>query len=321
MKKIDELGEFGLIQELVQNVLYKPEYVKVGPGDDGAVYHVPDGFDQVISTDTMVENIHFSEKTMKPFDVGYKLAASTISDMAAMGAIPIGIVVAASLPKDLPLSWAEECYKGIKTLAQKEGVNILGGDTTGSLGSIVLTGTVVGIVPKDEALLRSGAKEGDLVFVTGNVGDSGGGLYALLHGLEKEFPLLVEKHQRPNPEISFGNKLRTAKASSLNDISDGLSSELNEIAEASHVHIVIERKWIPLSAELQRLGEKENMDPLHFAFEGGEDYGLVGTISEENFQKMDSLGITIIGRVTNGNKGVWLTNGERLTPKGYNHFK
>ncbi|MEE0028677.1 MAG: AIR synthase related protein, partial [Dialister sp.] len=157
---VKDVGEFGLIDRIAKDLIYRPELVVIGSGDDGAVYRVPAGYDQVISTDTMVEGIHFIKKTMRPSDVGYKLCASNFSDMAAMGADAIGFVISAALPEQLPVSWVESLYEGIRECCASYRVNLLGGDVTGSPGGVILTGTVVGMVPKGRAVTRSGARFG-----------------------------------------------------------------------------------------------------------------------------------------------------------------
>ncbi len=323
---IAQVGEFGLIARIARELIYRPELVKIGAGDDGAVYTVPAGFDQVISTDTMVEGIHFLPETMSPYDVGAKLAASNFSDMAAMGAEPVGFVISAALPKDLPVSWVEACYEGVREYCRTYRVNLLGGDVTGSPKGVILTGTVVGMVPEGKAVPRSGAKVGDLVFATGNLGDSAAGLAALLAGKGAFWPTLTERHQRPQPQIEKGRVLREAGASSLNDISDGLSSELNEIAKASGVTIEIEAEKIPISKEAAALGKELGKDPLLWALRGGEDYELVGTISKEHWASISNKdGIAIIGEVKGLSDGELYMNtrGERrpLSPKGYDHFQ
>lgn len=322
--RIGDIGEFGLIRRITHDFIYRPELVRLGTGDDGGVYRIPEGFDEVISTDTMVEGLHFTKETMGPEDVGYHLAASNFSDMAAMGADAHGFVLSIALPNDLPVSWVESLYDGIRLCCRKYRVNLLGGDVTGSPKGIILTGTVLGMVPEGKMVPRSGAKVGDLVFVTETIGDSAAGLYALLHGMEKDWPFLVKRHRRPEPQIEKGILLRKAGAHSLNDISDGLSRELNEIALASQVEIEIEPALIPLSEETKALAAKEKVNPLSWAFNGGEDYELTGTISPESFDTIERKdGITVIGRVTGKGHGVYLKeNGSRrlLEIHGYDHF-
>ena len=325
-KTVTDIGEFGCIRHILKDFIYRPESVKLGAGDDGAVYVTPPGYDQVISTDTMVEGIHFTKETMSFSDVGYRICAVNFSDMAAMGAEPVALVLSLALPKDLPLEDLENCYHGIRECCRKYSVNLLGGDMTASLGGVILTGTVVGIVPSDWAVKRSGAQVGDVVFVTETVGDSAAGLAAILHQCDMDFPGLTKRHRRPEAQIQLGKILREAGATSLNDISDGLSQELNEIAAASKVIINLDKDKIPLSEETIRLGKRLGTDPLNWAFTGGEDYELAGTMSRKNWEKIKgSLPVTEIGIVCDkGSRQVFIKSKNEkvlMIPKGYDHFR
>ena len=325
-KTVTDIGEFGCIRHILKDFIYRPESVKLGAGDDGAVYVTPPGYDQVISTDTMVEGIHFTKETMSFSDVGYRICAVNFSDMAAMGAEPVALVLSLALPKDLPLEDLENCYHGIRECCRKYSVNLLGGDMTASLGGVILTGTVVGIVPSDRAVKRSGAQVGDVVFVTETVGDSAAGLAAILHQCDTDFPSLTRRHRRPEAQIQLGKILREAGATSLNDISDGLSQELNEIAAASRVIINLDKDKIPLSEETIRLGKRLGTDPLNWAFTGGEDYELAGTMSRKNWEKLKgSRPVTEIGIVCDKGSGQVFIKSKNETvlmiPKGYDHFR
>lgn len=323
-ERVGDIGEFKLIEKLNHDFIRQPGRVVLGSGDDGAVYKARSGCDQVISVDTMVEGVHFLSSTMGPEDVGYKLAASTISDMAAMGAVPENLMISCALPKDLPEEWICRCYDGIRLCCQAVNVNILGGDTARSPSGIVLTGVVTGTVPFGKAVSRGGAKPGDLVFVTGTVGDSGAGLDVIRSKKENDFPKLAKKHRRPLPRVSWGEQLREIGAHSLNDISDGLSSELFEIAKASGVDMVIDEMAIPLSRELCRWA-KTKEGAWSYALSGGEDYELAGTMALASFAALPSdMPITAIGRVTGKGEGsVYIINGDqkrKLLPGGYDHF-
>ena len=325
-KTVTDVGEFGCIRRILKDFIYRPESVKLGAGDDGAVYVTPPGYDQVISTDTMVEGIHFTKETMSFSDVGYRICAVNFSDMAAMGAEPVALVLSLALPKDLPLEDLENCYHGIRECCRKYSVNLLGGDMTASLGGVILTGTVVGIVPSDRAVKRSGAQVGDVVFVTETVGDSAAGLAAILHQCDTDFPSLTRRHRRPEAQIQLGKILREAGATSLNDISDGFSQELNEIAAASKVIINLDKDKIPLSEETIRLGERLGTDPFNWALDGGEDYELAGTIPPKEWEKIkDKWPVTEIGGVHEKGAGrVFIkskNNKALLIPKGYDHFR
>lgn len=325
-KTVTDIGEFGCIRHILKDFIYRPESVKLGAGDDGAVYVTPPGYDQVISTDTMVEGIHFTKETMSFSNVGYRICAVNFSDMAAMGAEPVAFVLSLALPKDLLLEDLENCYHGIRECCRKYSVNLLGGDMTASLGGVILTGTVVGIVPSDRAVKRSGAQVGDVVFVTETVGDSAAGLAAILHQCDTDFPSLTKRHRRPEAQIQLGKMLREAGVTSLNDVSDGLSQELNEIAAASKVIINLDKDKIPLSEETIRLGERLGTDPLNWAFTGGEDYELAGTMSRKNWEKIKGIHpVTKIGTVCDKGAGQVFIKSKNETvlmiPKGYDHFR
>ena len=323
---IKDIGEFECIRRISHDLIYRPEAVKLGAGDDGAVYTVPAGYDQVISIDTMVEWIHFKNETMSASDAGYRICAVNFSDMAAMGAEPVAFVISAAFPDHTPYSWIESCYQGIRECCQKYRVNVLGGDITGSGEGIVLTGTVVGIVPENQAVRRSGAQVNDVVFVTETIGDSAAGLSAILNHQEERFPTILKRHRRPEPQIEAGKILRMAGADSLNDISDGLSREINEIAVASGVIIDIEKEKIPISKEAILLGKELNKNPLNWALNGGEDYELTGTISPAGWEIVKKrLPVTKIGVVRERGSGLVFIKDkgktELLKSSGYDHFR
>ncbi len=322
---LSDLGEFGCIRHISHDLIYRPELVRIGPGDDGAVYICPEGSDEVISTDTMVEGIHFTAQTLSAADVGYKLCTANFSDMAAMGAEPTGFVISAALPEKLPIEWLDRCYDGIRMMCRRYRVNILGGDMTGSRQGVVLTGTVIGAVPKKQAVARGGAQPGDWIGVTGSLGDSAAGLAAIMGELEG-YPGIREVHRRPEPQVEAGRLLRCARVSSMNDISDGLSGELEELAEASGQAMIIRREAVPLSEEVRRLAAELGKDPLIFALNGGEDYQLVFTISPEKWTSLAlPVPVSVIGHVEErGRPGVWMSgpDGEEAIHRGsYDHFR
>lgn len=314
--------EFVLIDRLTQHSIYNPTYVKVGVGDDCAVYDTPCDVDQLVSTDMMVEGIHFSESTTAPFDVGYRLGAANISDIAAMGGTPRHMVVSIAVPKGRHTSYVEEVYQGLHDICAEYRVNIIGGDTVSTEGPFVISATVFGDVPTNQSVLRSGAQDGDAVFITNYLGLSYVGLHSLLEGSE-DYPVSRSVHQRPIPHIECGIIARDLGATSMNDISDGLSSELNEIANASQVTIFINESALPIHPEVQAYCESHQMSPYLPMWTGGEDFQLVGTIPAEMAEHLPTATFTIIGYVKAGNAqvlvdhdGQWI----RVEPKGYNHL-
>ena len=320
--RVSSLDEFALIDKLTQHSIYNPTYVKVGVGDDCAVYDTPCDVDQLVSTDMMVEGIHFSESTTTPFDVGYRLGAANISDIAAMGGTPRHMVVSIAVPKGRHTSYVEEVYQGLHDICAEYSVNIIGGDTVSTEGPFVISATVFGDVPTNQSVLRSGAQDGDAVFITNYLGLSYVGLHSLLEGSE-DYPLSRSVHQRPIPHIECGIIARDLGATSMNDISDGLSSELNEIAKASQVIIYIDESALPIHPEVQAYCESHQMSPYLPMWIGGEDFQLVGTIPADKAEALPAETFTIIGYVKAGNAqvlvdrdGQWM----RVEPKGYNHL-
>ena len=314
--------EFVLIDRLTQHSIYNPTYVKVGVGDDCAVYDTPCDVAQLVSTDMMVEGIHFSESTTAPFDVGYRLGAANISDIAAMGGTPRHMVVSIAVPKGRHTSYVEEVYQGLHDICAEYSVNIIGGDTVSTEGPFVISATVFGDVPTNQSVLRSGAQDGDAVFITNYLGLSYVGLHSLLEGSE-DYPVSRSVHQRPIPHVECGIIARDLGATSMNDISDGLSSELNEIANASQVTIFIDESALPIHPEVQAYCESHQMSPYLPMWTGGEDFQLVGTIPAEMAEYLPTETFTIIGYVKAGaaqvlvdHDGQWIT----VEPKGYNHL-
>jgi thiamine-monophosphate kinase len=335
--------EFGLIRQWTnpyQSVaLQKSLGVVVGIGDDAAVVELKSGFQLVLSSDTMVQDIHFNEKTMRMADVGFKAMAAALSDLAAMGAIPRYALVSLTLPKTTDLTISQQLYEGLYACAGKYGVAIVGGDTTSSLGGWVVTIQVIGEVEADKALLRSSARPGDVVFITGYLGCSAAGL----DYLNRETPLklnasqqeavehLIEKHRRPLPQILAGRALlKSGGCHALNDISDGLASEAWEIAEASDVGILFHEVQIPVDPDLQAYAELTGKTVMDWILYGGEDYQLLGTVSLAQAEFVEhelgrrQLYFQRIGVVTDIFLGVQLLTKEgaavEIPKKGYNHF-
>lgn len=348
MAQLGGMDEFGLIAHLTARYRAKladrlgttaafvQPTVRVDIGDDAAVLEVKPGEDQLLTTDTMVHGVHFLPATMDWPDVGYKAVAASVSDIAAMGGVPRYAVLAIAIPADFDITALEFLYDGIADVCADTGCRLVGGDVVGTSGPLVITSTVLGGVPVGEAVRRGGAAVGDVVFVTGTVGDSSAGL-----AMQQQVPLprvpadegwaLRQAHSRPRPQVEAGLIARACGASALNDITDGLASELNEIARASTVRLRIDAVRIPVSPAVQNFARARMQDPLEFAWYGGEDYQLVGTASPFAYARMlarcESIGVRItqIGRVEAGDGEVVasLENGsiDLIEPRGYNHFK
>lgn len=322
--QLKDVGEFNFIHSIQDNTIYDPATVVNGIGDDCAVYKSSIGYDQLISTDTMVEGIHFSFHYMMPYDVGYRLMTANLSDIAAMGGIPRQVVLSVAAEEYVDTDILQDIYRGIKDQCRRFGVNLIGGDTVRIKGPMVWTITIIGEVPFGQSVLRSGAKVGDIVGVTNYVGYAATGLGALTHSLEG-YPMTTIGHQRPNPQIELGIQLRELGVHSMNDISDGLSSELWDIAQASQVAIIIDEARVPLHEETHKLAAYLQTNPVDYALYGGEDFQLVFTAPkslESSLQDLD--GITIIGEVIEGTPSVQAVTKDKtirtLDGKGYNHF-
>jgi thiamine-monophosphate kinase len=335
--------EFGLIRQWTNPyqsaALQKSLGVVVGIGDDAAVVELKSGFQLVLSSDTMVQDIHFNEKTMRMSDVGFKAMAAALSDLAAMGAIPKYALISLTLPKGTDVTMSQQLYEGLYACAGKYGVAIVGGDTTSSHGSWVVTIQVTGEIEAGKALLRSSALPGDVVFITGPLGCSAAGLDYLNMDSSIKLDLnqseaigrLSEKHRRPLPQILAGRTLlQSGSCHALNDISDGLASEAWEIAEASDVGILFHEAQIPLDPDLLVYANLSGKSAMDWILYGGEDYQLIGTVpkSQAEFVEQDfkrrQLEYHVIGEVTDLFMGVRLLKQDgkavEVAKKGYNHF-
>lgn len=322
--QLKDVGEFQFIHHIESDTIYDGHTIYKGIGDDCAVYKSTDGYDQLISTDTMVEGVHFSFRYMEPYDVGYRLMTANISDIAAMGGIPRQVVLSVAAHEDMSLATLTSIYRGIKDQCKEYKINLIGGDTVRTEGPMVWTVTIVGEVPRGRAILRSCAQPGDIIGVTDSLGLAATGLEALRRGYE-DYPISVTVHRRPIPQIELGWTLRQLGVHSMNDISDGLSSELYEIAEASNVSLNIDSEAIPLHEETRRLAKQVGLSPLHYALHGGEDFKLLFTAPKSLEKDLLQLsGVTIIGFVTAGPPEVTMMGADqeayRLEKKGYNHF-
>lgn len=324
--KLKELGEFGLIDLLKKDCIVEPKNVIVGIGDDAAVLKTEIGLYQLISTDMLIEGVHFDLAFISPFQLGYKSLAVNLSDIAAMGGKPTQVVISIALPAKTTSEFVLQLYEGMKAIASEFGVNIVGGDTVASLGGIAINVSVLGEVLPRYLQKRSSAKVGDFVAVTGYLGDSAAGLEVLQKHQEHKQEALVKAHLMPVPQVKAAQVL-AMYANSMNDISDGIASESMEIAHASNVGMRIFAEKVPLSSSLLSAKTFLEKEPIEYALYGGEDYQLLFTIAPEKFIKLQNekldFKVSVIGEVTE-EMDVLLVKGEgtivKLEAKGYNHF-
>lgn len=314
------MGEFELIQHYFKNApcAVLTEAISLGIGDDCALIKPSSNTEIAISTDTLVADIHFPLKG-DPFLIGQRALATTVSDLAAMGAKPLGFTLAITLP-EVQEAWLQAFAEGFSLKAQQCGISLIGGDTT--KGSLTIGITVLGEVPVGKALRRDGAKEGDLLCVSGFLGEAAGALPLVLAGEAYDASGLMQQYWSPMPQLEIGLALRE-KATACLDISDGLVADCGHIAKASQVGLVIELAKLKVSPHLQTYYSSQQS--LQFILTGGDDYQLAFTMPRDYFNELSKLypSIQVIGTVEHG-QGVKVVdhNGNVVTlvNKGYQHF-
>ena len=304
------MGELALIAR-VKRMLGDPGgRVLTGPGDDAAVVRA-EGV-AVTSIDTVVDGVHFELATHSPADVGHKALATALSDLAAMGAEPGEAYVALTLPAGFGEDAAAELVAGMRELAASTGTTIAGGDVV-SGPALAATVSVTGWAPAPERLVyRGGARDGDLVGVTGELGGSGAGLLALRGGRGSE--ALAERHRRPQPRLAEGRALAEAGASAMIDVSDGLATDARHIAESSGVAIEIDLAKLPLA---------EGVDDPRFAATAGDDYELLFTAPPERREAVEAaVAVTWLGRAREGAGVVFRgPGGDVADLEGFEHIR
>lgn len=302
--------------------------VLTGIGDDCAVLRLAPRSgkqtDTLITTDFSLEGIHFRRDSHPPESVGHRCLARGLSDIAAMGGEPVAAFLSLALPRDLPQSWVGRFTSGLLTLAQRYGVTLAGGDTAESPHGILADIVVLGTVPKGKAALRSGARPGDRIYVTGELGGSAAAVLQMGRQPKRKLnPREYPRHFFPDPRIELGRVLREkGLASAMIDTSDGLSTDLAHICEESGVGAEIQAEAIPLAS----VGKLSHRVDLELALHGGEDYELLFTVPRNKRipSSISGIPITQIGHITRGGK-IFLTNGPKsareLKPQGWEHFR
>jgi thiamine-monophosphate kinase len=333
--ELKQIGEFGFINKISRGCLIRPDNIIKAIGDDAAAFTVAPDQVSLISTDLLVERIHFIRKTISGFDLGYKSLAVNLSDIAAMGGEAREAFVSIGIPQNCPMEYLEAVYEGMKHLAAKFDVNILGGDTTGSEIDLIINVAVYGTAARDRLLCRDAAEPGDIIFSTGYLGDSKAGLHLILNNLpvdSTEMRALYSAHILPDPHLREGRFL--ADQSGIRaaiDVSDGLSSDLAHIAEQSAVGAKIYASEIPVSVALQKFCDAFGFDPLEYALSGGEDYTLLCTAAPakaaeiaQKFQNKFSRPLFRIGETTADSRlEIIYPDGtsKPMSPRGWDHFK
>jgi thiamine-monophosphate kinase len=338
INSLEEIGEFGLIQKLTNDIVLSNHQTIKGVGDDAAVVHYEN--EQVVATnDLLVEGIHFNLAYTPLKHLGYKSVVVNISDVLAMNALPRQVLVSFAVSNRFGVEALEELYSGIKIACNEYGVDLVGGDTCSSQKGLFLSVTAIGGAPKNQIVYRGGARMNDIICVSGNLGAA----YMGLQLLEREnrlfledpkiqpnlegFDYILQRQLRPKARMDiiayFSEK--KIKPSSMIDISDGLSSETIHLCTNSGLGAKLFAEKIPIAGETIQMAEEFGMEPLVCALNGGEDYELLFSISPEDYSKIsDNTEIQPVGHFVAKEEGVKLVleNGHaiNLSPEGWNAF-
>ncbi len=338
--ELSQLGEFGLIKHLTQFVEIKNESTVKGIGDDAAVLHYPADKRMVISTDMLVEGIHFDLSYVPLKHLGYKSVMVNLSDIYAMNARPRQITVSIAVSNRFSTDSLEELYNGITAACNKYGIDLIGGDTTSSRAGLIISITAIGEAAQEELVYRSGAKVNDLICVSGDLG----GAYMGLQILEREkrvylenpklqpdlegYDYILERQLMPEARKDIGDILRelNIKPNSMIDISDGLASEILHICDQSDCGCTIYEEKIPIDQQTFETARAFHLDPTVCALSGGEDYELLFTIPLTDHDKIkNNPDITVLGHITEKATGCMLVdktgNRHNITAQGWDAFK
>lgn len=352
---ISKIGEFGLIDRLSKNISPKNKSTIKGIGDDCAVMHYPDK-EVLISTDMLMEGVHFDLTYIDMQHLGYKSAMVNISDVFAMNGTPRQMTVSLALSKRFTVEDVEMFYSGLRLACDKWNIDIVGGDTTSSYTGLAISITIIGEAKKEEIVYRSGAKDTDLICVSGDLGAAYMGLQLLerektvyyqqveearkkndkrglddLKNFQPDFAdkeYLLDRQLKPEARGDIINKLHEASVqpTAMMDISDGLSSELMHICKQSNCGCRVYEKNIPIDYQTAVMAEEFNMNLTTCALNGGEDYELLFTVPIGDYEKMEAMdGVKVIGHITKPEFGQMLVTRDNqefeLKAQGWNPLK
>jgi thiamine-monophosphate kinase len=335
---IEELGEFGLIDHLTKNIIITQKSTVKGVGDDAAVLDF-DGKRVLVSTDMLLEGIHFDLAYTPLKHLGYKAIQVNLSDIYAMNGIASQVTVSIGISSKFPLEAVEELYEGIYLACEKYNVDLIGGDTTSSKQGLVISVTAIGYADENDVVYRNGAQEGDLICVSGDLG----GAYTGLQLLEREKLIylenpniqpdlegkdyIIERQLKPEARGDIIELLKSieVKPTAMIDISDGLASEILHICKQSNKGCGLYEEKIPLDPMTFETAREFNLDPTVCALSGGEDYELLFTVKQADYDKIKfKMDITIIGYITEPSAGCNLItkvgNSHPLKAQGWNAF-
>jgi len=337
--ELDRLGEFGLIDHLTSKFTSKQDSTTLGVGDDAAVIRISDTESMLISTDFLIEGIHFNLMYMPLKHLGFKAVAVNVSDICAMNGKAEQITVSMAVSSKFPVEALEELYEGIRFACEAYGVDLIGGDTTASYSGLTLSVTAIGRAETKKITYRSGAKENDLLIASGDLG----GAYVGLQVLEREKQVfqanpniqpdldghdyIVQRQLKPEARVDIVEYLKELDVipTSMIDISDGLASEVLHLCKASNVGCRLYDEKIPIDGKTSMTAIEFNLDPATCALNGGEDYELLFTIAQSDWDKIKgNPHMTPIGHITDAADGAYFVdkNGSaiELRAQGWDHF-
>ncbi len=326
---LQEIGEFGFIRR-IRKKFPLPNNVPIGIGDDTAAIFSSRNTYTLLTTDILLESVHFDLSFSSFYQIGYKAVSVNVSDVAAMGGVPRYFLISLGLNKRVDVSDLDWLYRGIKKGARESEIELIGGNTAFSKGPFFISLTMVGEVPRKEVVKRSGAKVGDALYVTGTLGGAAAGLEILKKGISpKLFPQLVRRYQAPKARWREGRLLaKQAIASAMIDLSDGLAPDLNHLAEESGVGAELDLNTIPTTPSLRRYAIQSGGNAVEYAIHGGEDYELLFSVPQNKIRKLEChlqerlIRATRIGTITE--RGLFYRSDgklQRIGPQGYDHFK
>lgn len=337
--EIQELGEFGLIDRLTNSIVTQNDSSKIGVGDDAAVIDCGNDY-MLLSTDMLVEGVHFDLSYMPIQHLGYKSISINVSDIAAMNGIPQQIVVSLGLSNRFSVQAVEKLYEGMRAACKDFRVDLVGGDTTSCPSGLIISVSITGKVERDKVALRSKVEKGDIICATGDLG----GAFIGLQVLEREkqvflsnpdmqpdlqkYPYIAGRQLKPKARMDIIYELAelNVRPKAMIDISDGLASELFHLAKQSGVGFFIYEDKLPIDKQTYDTAVEFNIDPITAVMNGGEDYELLFSINQDDFEKLKNHpDIHFIGYAAEKEKGVNLvTKNQNVVPikaQGWDHFK
>ena len=332
--------EDDFIKTLRERIASKSQSLIAGIGDDAAVFRSTAGKDTVITADLLVEDIDFRRTTTPPYLLGHKALAVSLSDIAAMGSRPLWSMISIGVPEEVwETDFVERLYDGVLDLANRYGVQLIGGDTSRTPENVVIDSIVTGECAAGTSVMRAGASPGDQIFVTGSLGAAAAGLRLIERGAHlaeqnlgdedsQKLDHILLRQLRPEPCVGWGIVLGEERlATAMIDLSDGLSSDLNRLCDASGAGALIDSALLPIDERVTELCGRRALDPLQLALHGGEDFELLFTVKPGDVSRLprrvDGVGIKHIGQVTAAFEGVKISEGSRiweLKPGGWKHF-